>query len=68
MLIAVALTTFCWAADLGSERTCVYSAESCREIMTLRGGICAPSSDTRFWRNRQSSNRTSGRALWSSGP
>ena len=48
MLIAVALTTFCWAADLGSERTCVYSAESCREIMTLRGGICAPSSDTRL--------------------
>ena len=59
MLIAVALTTFCWAADLGSSRTCVYSEESCREVMLLRGGICAPSSDTQFWSNRQSSDRTS---------
>lgn len=52
MMLVAALVTFCWAQDLGSARTCVYSEQSCREVQLLRGGVCAPVSDTRFWRRR----------------
>ena len=68
MILVVALTTWCWAQNLGEAKTCVYSEQSCHGVMKLRGGICAPASDTRFWRNRQSSDRTAVTALWSSWP
>jgi hypothetical protein len=45
-ILAVMTATWCWAADLHSPRTCVYSRQQCEEIVRLRRtGICTPSSE-----------------------
>jgi hypothetical protein len=42
MFAVAALATWCWAADLNAPAACVYSEQSCREIVKLRGGVCYP--------------------------
>jgi hypothetical protein len=42
--MVAAFSTWCWAADLNEQGSCVYTREQCFEIVKLRrAGVCRPS-------------------------